>query len=110
MTQCKALDVLNSHRQELKELGVKSMAPFGSAVRGEARPESDVDILVELETPVGIFAFLRLQHRLEELLGKRVDLVTPAALKRQRRDQILKESVYAGWSLEAPHRRYPGGH
>ncbi len=96
MTQHKALDILNSHRQELKELGVKSIAVFGSAVRGEARPESDIDVLVEFETPVGILAFLRLQHRLEELLGRRVDLVTPAALKRQLRDQILKEAVYAG--------------
>ncbi len=96
MTQHKALDILNSHRQELKEFGVKSIALFGSAVRGEARPESDFDVLVEFEDPVGIFAFLRLQHRLEELLGRRVDLVTPAALKRQLRDQILKEAVYAG--------------
>ena len=96
MTQRKALDILNSHRQELKELGVKSIALFGSAVRGEARPESDIDVLVEFENPVGIFAFLRRQHRLEELLGRRVDLVTPAALKRQLRDQILKEAVYAG--------------
>jgi hypothetical protein len=96
VTQHKALDILNSHRQELKELGVKSIAVFGSAVRGEARPESDIDVLVEFETPVGILAFLRLQHRLEELLGRRVDLVTPAALKRQLRDQILKEAVYAG--------------
>lgn len=96
MTQHNALDILNSHRQELKELGVKSIAVFGSAVRGEARPESDIDVLVEFETPVGILAFLRLQHRLEELLGRRVDLVTPAALKRQLRDQILKEAVYAG--------------
>lgn len=96
MTQHNALDILNSHRQELKELGVKSIAVFGSAVRGEARPDSDIDVLVEFETPVGILAFLRLQHRLEELLGRRVDLVTPAALKRQLRDQILKEAVYAG--------------
>ena len=96
MTQHKALDILNSHRQELKEFGVKSIALFGSAVRGEARPESDIDVLVEFENPVGIFTFLRLQHRLEELLGRRVDLVTPAALKRQLRDQILKEAVYAG--------------
>lgn len=96
MTQHNALDILNSHRQELKELGVKSIAVFGSAVRGEAQPDSDIDVLVEFETPVGILAFLRLQHRLEELLGRRVDLVTPAALKRQLRDQILKEAVYAG--------------
>ena len=67
-----------------------------TTVRGEVRPESDFDVLVEFQNPVGIFEFLRLRHRLEKLLGRRVDLVTPAALKRQLRDQILKEAVYAG--------------
>lgn len=94
--QYKPLEILNSHREELREFGVKSIALFGSAAKGEARPDSDIDILVELDSPVGIFAFLRLQHHLEELLGRRVDLVTPAALKRQFRDQVLREAIYAG--------------
>jgi predicted nucleotidyltransferase len=95
VTQREALDILSTHRDELKGFGVKSIALFGSTVRDEARSESDIDVLVEFDCPVGMFAFLRLQHRLEELLGRRVDLVTPAALKRQLRDQILKEAVYA---------------
>jgi predicted nucleotidyltransferase len=92
----KPLEILSSHREELKAFGVKSIALFGSAARGESRPDSDIDILVEFESPVGIFAFLRLQHHLEQLLGRRVDMVTPAALKRQFRDQVLKEAIYAG--------------
>lgn len=90
-----ALDILRRHQSELQQLGVKSIALFGSVVREEIRPESDIDILVEFGRPVGLFAFFRLQHRLEDLLGKRVDLVTPPALKRQLRDRILKEAVYA---------------
>ena len=96
MQQEGTLDILIRHRHELRGFGVKSIALFGSATRGEAQPESDIDILVELDRTVGILAFLRLQYRLDELLGKRVDLVTQAALKRQFRDRILKEAIYAG--------------
>jgi uncharacterized protein len=90
------LDILSKHRDELESFGVKSIALFGSAARGEAHRESDIDILVEFDRAIGFLEFLQLQHRLEELLGKRVDLVTHAALKRQFRDQILKEAIYAG--------------
>jgi uncharacterized protein len=95
MQQEGALGILSKHRHELKGFGVKSIALFGSAARGEAQRESDIDILVEFDGAVGFLKFLQLQHRLEELLGKRVDLVTQAALKRQFRDQILKEAIYA---------------
>jgi predicted nucleotidyltransferase len=91
----KALDILSKHRHELRQVGVKSIALFGSVVRREDKPGSDIDLLVEFDRPVGLLTFLRLQHRLEDLLGRRVDLVTPAALKRQLRDRILKEAVYA---------------
>jgi len=90
-----ALDILRKHRDELRQFGVKSIDVFGSVVRGEARSDSDIDILVEFDFPVGLLTFFRLQHHLEDLLGRRVDLATPAALKRQLRDRILKEAVYA---------------
>ncbi|MBM4288337.1 MAG: nucleotidyltransferase family protein [Deltaproteobacteria bacterium] len=94
------LEVLRQHRSELSDRGVKSLALFGSTVRGEARPDSDVDVLVELNRPMGIFEFLRLRYRLEEILGRRVDLVTEKALKRQLRDHILKDIKNAGQKLE----------
>ncbi len=96
MQQEGVLAILNKHRHELEAFGVKSIALFGSVARGEAQIESDVDILVEFERAIGLLRFLKLQHRLEELIGKRVDLVTQAALKRQFRDRILKEAIYAG--------------
>jgi uncharacterized protein len=96
MQQEVVLDILKKHRQELETYGVKSIALFGSTARGDAQLDSDVDILVEFEGAIGLLRFLKLQHRLEELLGKRVDLVTQAALKRQFRDRILKEVIYAG--------------
>lgn len=77
--------------------GVLHLFVFGSVARDEAKAGSDVDILVEFapEAHVGLFGFVRLQRRLEEILGTRVDLATPAALKRQLKDQILKELVRA---------------
>lgn len=92
--------ILNRHRAELSALGVKSLKLFGSVVRGEDRPESDIDILVEFSRPVGLLAFVRLKQRLTELLGRPVDLVTPEALKPALRDGILHEAQNAGQGLE----------
>jgi len=87
--------ILVSHKKELEALGVRSLALFGSVVRGEATSDSDVDILVEFSKPVGLFEFIHLKHRIEEILGRSVDLATRAALKPQLRDRILEECVNA---------------
>ena len=71
------MEILRSHQAELREAGVKSLKLFGSVVRGEAGPESDIDILVEFFRPIGLLAFVGLKLRLAELLGRSVDLVTP---------------------------------
>jgi uncharacterized protein len=94
------LEILQRHRAELRKFGVKSLALFGSVVRGEAKPTSDIDILVEFAQPIGLFGFIRLKHRLSEILGRQVDLVTPQALKPQLRDRILHEASHAGQGLE----------
>lgn len=100
MTTKTHLEILRRHQAELREAGVKSLKLFGSVVRGEARPESDIDILVEFSRPVGLLAFVRLKNRLAELLGRPVDLVTPEALKPPLRDGILSEARNAGQGLE----------
>lgn len=89
------LKTIADHRTELARFGVKSLSVFGSVARGEAGPASDVDILVEFGRPVGYFAYMDLKDYLEDLLQRRVDLVTPGALKRQLRDRILSEAVRA---------------
>ena len=88
---------LREHRADLERLGVKSLALFGSAARGEARQDSDVDLLVEFSRPVGLFHFMEVKEFLEEVLGRRVDLVNPDALKPQLREAILEEAVDAAW-------------
>ena len=87
--------ILRVHRKELSEkYGVKLIGIFGSYSRNEQRMDSDVDILVEFERPVGLMTFVRLQKYLEELLGVKVDLVTKGALKKRIRERILKEVKY----------------
>ena len=86
--------ILRERQADLKQRGVKTLAVFGSVARGEASAESDLDVLVELEHPVGLFDFIRLKNELENLMGCRVDLVTPDALHPRLRERILKEAVY----------------
>jgi predicted nucleotidyltransferase len=75
-------DVLREHDKELKEkYAVKTLAVFGSYVRGEQTKESDIDILVTFSRPVG-FLFIACAEYLEEILGKKVDLLTPKMINK----------------------------
>lgn len=86
--------IISLHRQELEErFKVKSIAIFGSYVRGDEKPESDVDILVEFKEPVG-FLFIHLADFLEEILETKVDLLTPDAIKPNRKKHIMEELLY----------------
>jgi uncharacterized protein len=89
--------ILSQNRLRLSDYHVKALYLFGSVVRGEAGPESDLDILVEFEPTahIGLFEFSRLQRMLSEILGRPVDLTTPDALHKALRDQILSEVVRA---------------
>lgn len=64
---------------------------FGSAARGEATINSDVDILVEIKNPIGLFEFVRLQRKLGEALGQRVDLVEHGTLKPRIKPYVMKD-------------------
>ncbi len=89
------LNLLRSHRTELTNRGVKTLAIFGSVARGEAHLDSDVDILVEFSKPVGLFEFIGLRQYLETLIGSPVDLVTPDAIRPSMKDAIYREAIYA---------------
>jgi hypothetical protein len=74
---------------------VERLAVFGSAARGEMRPDSDVDLLVEFrpEAEIGFIEYGGLMLALSELLGRKVDLVSRPALKPLLRDAILSEAL-----------------
>jgi len=89
-----ALDILAAHREEiLRQFGVRRLALFGSTVRGEGRPDSDVDLLVDFGRPATSDLYFGLQFYLEDLLGCPVDLVTEKALRSELRPYIEKEAV-----------------
>lgn len=87
--------IIQAHKEELrKEYGLKEIGIFGSYVRGEQKEISDVDILIELEKPVGFVKFLKLEKRISDILGIKVDLVTRKALKPYIGQRILHEVRY----------------
>jgi hypothetical protein len=87
-------EITEEHREELKkQYGIKEIGIFGSFVRGEAKEDSDVDILVEFEKPIGFFKFLELEEYLSNLIGRKVDLVSKKALKPHIGKYILEEVV-----------------
>lgn len=92
-----AIRVLRSSTDVKRDFCVRSLRLFGSITRGEAGPDSDIDILVEFEPDarIGLFEFVRLQQRLSELLGRPVDLVTPDALQKRMKERILSEAINA---------------
>jgi predicted nucleotidyltransferase len=78
-------------------MGVKSMAIFGSVARDEARPDSDVDILVEFLEPATFNGYMDLKFFLEDLLGRPVDLVTRKSIRPRLKTRIERVSQYVEW-------------
>jgi predicted nucleotidyltransferase len=77
----------------LKRYGVKRAAIFGSFVRGKAKKNSDIDILVEIEKDISLLDFVGLKLEIEEALGRKVDLVEYSTLKPFIRERALKEQL-----------------
>lgn len=90
------VEALRQHRPIFDRFGVRSVALFGSTVRGEAQPHSDIDLLIEFEAgrPSGLFEFVELKHALEGLLGRPVDLTTAPNIKPRLRSRILSEADF----------------
>ncbi|OGU75467.1 MAG: nucleotidyltransferase [Ignavibacteria bacterium RBG_16_34_14] len=85
---------LELHKQRIKDkYHIKSIGIFGSVARGDATLNSDVDILVEFEKPIGL-DFVSLGDELEEILSVKVDLVTPNAIKPKMFKYIKQDVVY----------------
>jgi len=86
--------VINDHRDEIyTKFNVETLSVFGSVARATAGVDSDVDILVSYKETPGFFGFLNLKEYLEAKLGRRVDLVTKGALKKQLLKKITREAI-----------------
>jgi uncharacterized protein len=77
----------------LRRHGVVRAGMFGSVARGDDRDDSDVDFLVEFEQGKSLFGLVELQFELEEILGRKADVVTYAGLHKRIRDRVLREQV-----------------
>jgi predicted nucleotidyltransferase len=88
------LALLREHLPGLAEkYHVRSLEVFGSYVRDEQTPESDLDVLVTFDKVPGLLGYISLENHLSDLLGVKVDLVMKSALKPRIGQNILREAV-----------------
>ena len=92
-TQTDVFRRLQEHQQAIRKFGVRRLGLFGSTVRGDTRPGSDLDFLVELERN-SFDAYMDLKFFLEDLFQCHIDLVLADTIKPRLRDGILKDTAY----------------
>jgi uncharacterized protein len=89
-------EIKEAIRQTVSDLpqrdNVKKVALFGSYIHNNAREESDIDLLIEFEHPVGYFELVRIQRAFEKNVGRKIDLVEPEALSKYFRSDVLREA------------------
>ncbi|WP_419320181.1 nucleotidyltransferase family protein [Caulobacter sp. ErkDOM-E] len=97
MTRDQALQILKRHEGELRQQGVTRAALFGSAARDEARPGSDIDVMVEFapDAAISVWAYARLKDLIQDFFGQRVDVVSRNGLNRHIRPTVEREALYA---------------
>ncbi len=94
MRRAEAITLISGKRDEIAaRFGVRSLSLFGSTARDDARPDSDVDVLVDFAGPVTFDAHMGLLVFLEDLLGCRVDVLTTSGLKPRLRPLIEQDLV-----------------
>ncbi len=90
-------NTIKSKRDEILDIaqkhGAKNIRIFGSMARGEEGPESDLDIIVEMEKGSSLLDIIAIKQDIEDLLGRKVDVVTEASISPYIRDTVLKEAV-----------------
>ncbi len=91
------IEQLKEKREDILRIasqhGASNVRIFGSVVRGETRPDSDVDFLVELEPDRSLLDHVALIQDLSDLLGRQVDVATDKGLRENLRDRILNQAV-----------------
>ena len=90
-------NIIKNRRNEILDIaakyGAKNIRVFGSMAHGEESPESDLDIIVEMEKGRSLLDIIAIKQDIEELLGRKVDVVTEASISPYIRDNVLKEAV-----------------
>jgi hypothetical protein len=96
-TDMATLKILRENRDEILRIaaghGGQDLRIFGSWARGEARPDSDIDILVKLDPGHSLLDLIAIEQDLEDLLGCKIDVLTEASISPYIREQVLKDAV-----------------
>ncbi len=91
------MQLIRQRKQEIMQIaaryGAHNLRVFGSVARGEAGPESDVDLLVQFDANRSLFDLVTMSQELEDLFGRRVEVVTEQALHWYIRERVLHEAV-----------------
>ena len=97
MTRDQALQILKRHEGELRQQGVTRAALFGSVARDEARPDSDIDVMVDFapDAAISVWAYAPLKDLILDFFGQRVDVVSRNGLNRHIRPTVEREALYA---------------
>ncbi len=95
MEKDRVIETLQQHASELKAAGVLHLRVFGSVARGEASPQSDVDLLADFDKSrrLTLVTMGNLEGRLTDLLGAKVDLSCPDWMRESIRDRVLNEAI-----------------
>ncbi len=112
MNRAEVLETLAAHHNELrKRFAIKSLALFGSVARDESTAESDVDLLVEFDRPIGLFHLIGTEQYLQSLLGvRKVDLVLRRSVINELKRNIFREAinVFDAQGMEIPPAAHAG--
>jgi len=97
MDKGQVIETLRMHEPELKAAGIAHLRLFGSVARGDASTRSDVDLIADFDRSkrLTLFGMARLENRLSDLLGAKVDLSPAEAMKERVRARALREAVHA---------------
>lgn len=94
MKRADILSLIQKNRPKLSKFGVKSLSLFGSVARDEAKENSDIDLLVEFKGKATFDHFMDTKFFLEDLLGRKVDLVMPQAIRPRTKPYIMKDLIH----------------
>ena len=96
-TLVEVIRLLRSNRAELEKIGIRHAEIFGSVARGEDLPDSDVDILVDLDPAIvrDLFAYSRVQRTLQDLVGRRVDITRRGRTRPELDADLIRDAVHA---------------
>jgi predicted nucleotidyltransferase len=97
MNKGSVIETLRLHEQELRAAGIVHLRLFGSVARGEETAQSDIDLMAELDSSVrhSLVGMARLENRLSDLLGTKVELSPAGAMKETVRVRAMREAIHA---------------